>query len=375
MSQPPKMSRRREILLVALSLILMTLVAETGIRTFDAIRGYGFFSDVRNPLARDIKPVRPFKTFGFDLYNTVEGVAYVSSRHGELYPLDKPGGTYRIVVFGGSTTVNGHAFGEAGIHYPLVMQTRLREALPQKSIEVINVGYAAYCTAHSLVQLELDVMSWHPDLVILSHNVNDLTAAYWPGLTFDYSNKYSDEVFSVPDLRDIYTRPNVIFEHSQLYWFIKNRIEILKGNSGTEIRRESLGNAPPPLAVEIFKRNLQTFINVARAAGAKVVLGSQPLEPSEEYFLRHMAVKAYNSRITYPLHEEFVQHHRAFNQAMSDVAAEQGVLFLDNDASFAGDRQLFYDYVHYSPEGVRKLADNFATFLLDAGLHGLTRER
>ena len=365
MNQTSKLSRRREILLVAVSFVLFLIVAEAGLRTMDAVRGYGFFSDVRNPLERDIKPIRPFKIFGFDMYKAVGGVMYISSRHGELYPLDKTDDTYRIVVFGGSTTVNGHSYGETGLHYPLVIQSRLREALPGKTIEVINVGYAAYCTAHSLIQLELDVISWQPDLVILSHNVNDLMSAYWPDLTYDYSNKYSDEVFSAPNLRDIYTRSNVIFEHSQLYWFIKNRLNILRGNVDTTLERKSYGNSPPPLAVQIFERNLRTFITVARAGGADVVLGSQPLEPSEEYFLRHMAVKSYNSRITYPLHDEFINHHRVFNQAIKNVADEQGVMFLDNNASFAGERRLFFDYVHYSPEGVRKLGENYASLLLN----------
>lgn len=368
------MSRRGEILLVILSLVFVTMAAEAGLRTFDAIRGYGFFSDVRNPLKRDIKPLRPFKTFGFDLYKTVDGIRYISSRHGELYPQKKPDEAYRIVVFGGSTTVNGPAYEEAGIHYPLVIQSSLKEALPQKTIEVINVGYAAYCTAHSLIQLALDVISWKPDLVILSHNFNDLMSSYWPGLTYDYSNKYSDEVFSVPNLKEIYTRPNVIFEHSQLYWYLRNRVKVIRGIIGSEMSRKSYGNEPPPLAIKIFKRNLQTFITVARANEAEVLLGSQPLQPSEEYFLLHMAVKSYNVRMTYPLHEEFVKHHRVFNNVIKEMADENNVMFLDNDTSFGGEKHYFIDFLHYSPEGVRKLGNNFASFLLSADLPRLTRD-
>jgi lysophospholipase L1-like esterase len=367
-------SRRREPLLAVLSLVFIILAAEAGLRTFDAIRGYGFISEVRNPLKRDIKPLRPFVTFGFDLYKTVDGVKYISSCHGELYPLNESDDTYRIVVFGGSTTVNKPAFDEAGIHYPLVIQSRLQKAIPQKTIEVINVGYSAYCTAHSLIRLELDVISWNPDLVILSHNLNDLMSAYWPDLTYDYSNKYSDEAFSVPNLKEIYTRSNVIFEHSQLYWYLRNRIRITRGIVGSEMSRISYGNTPPPLVIEIFKRNLGTFITVARASGAEVLLGSQPLQPSEEYFLLHMGAKSYNVRMKYPLHEEFVQHHRILNDAIKEVAEEHNVLYLDNDAGFAGEKQYFIDFVHYSPAGVRKLGNDFADYLLSVNLQRLMRE-
>jgi len=366
--------RGRELLLAAFSLLFVLLAAEIGLRTADAIRGYGFNSDVRNPLERDIKPLLPFRTFGFDMYRTIDGVRHISSRHQELYPLEKSADTYRIVVFGGSTTVNRPAFEEAGIHYPLVIQSRLQEELPDKNIEVINVSNAAYCTVHSLIELELDVVEWEPDLVILSHNVNDLTSAYWPEPTYDYSNKYSDPHFSVPDLKKIYTPANVIFEHSQLYWFVKYRIEVLRGHVSSDMRRKSYGDTPPRLVTDIFKRNLGTFIEIARANGARVLLGSQPIHPEEKLFNLPMEVKKYNVRMIYPLHDEFLQHHRIFNEAIKEVADEYGVPFLDNDASLAGDDRYFIDFVHYTPEGVKKLGINFAEFILSADSPGMTRE-
>ena len=103
-------------------------------------------------------------------------------------------------------------------------------------------------------------------------------------------------------------------------------------------------------------------------------MGSQPLQPDEDYFLLHMAVKSYNVRMTYPLHEEFVQHHRIFNDAIREVAEENDVLYLDSDAGFGGEKQYFFDFVHYSPAGVRKLGNDFGDFLLSAKLPRLTQE-
>ena len=62
---------------------------------------------------------------------------------------------------------------------------------------VISVASSAYATPHSLTLLSLDVLSWDTDLVILSHNINDLQAAYMPGFKPDYSHKYQLHVPSL----------------------------------------------------------------------------------------------------------------------------------------------------------------------------------
>ena len=128
------------LLLLLFSLVFIFLVLELAIRTWDMVRGVGFSSGDRNLQMGSIKPLRPFRTFGFDLYRTDDGVRYISSRHGELYPVSKPEGTYRIVVFGGSTTENRPAFRQQGIHYPLVLQSVLRSALGRDSIDCRTRG-------------------------------------------------------------------------------------------------------------------------------------------------------------------------------------------------------------------------------------------
>src|SRR5689334_6446597 len=94
---------RRKVLLLLGSVLVSLLLGEVGIRTYDAVRGAGFFAGRRNPLARP-KPILPFLTFGFPLYKEEGGKRFISSRHGELYPLQKGAGVLRIVAFGGSTT-------------------------------------------------------------------------------------------------------------------------------------------------------------------------------------------------------------------------------------------------------------------------------
>ena len=347
---------KRTIVLPLLSIFATLLYLEIGIRGYDAFQGGSFFKTKGNILAEPIK-LFPFRTFGFSLYKTIDGVTYINSRHGETYPLNKPANTFRIVCIGGSTTED---FVE-GIHYPKVLESLLRERLHRENIEVINLGNSAYATPHFIILLALDVISWKPDLVILSENVNDLGAMYFPNFTFDYSHKYSNP-FYLPDYASRFTIPNVLFQHSRLYWFMYHRIHKARPHP---LQRKSYGDIPTPQSSSVFKRNLQSFVTLAQANRIKVLLASQPFQPSEEFYLRHMVYKPYNNVAVYPLHNEVVSHHKYFNKIIENVATETNSFYLDNDAILNGQEDYFVDPVHYTRKGIEKMADNYANYIID----------
>lgn len=361
--------RRRPVarlLLATTSVLLTLLVIELFVRVVDAVSGRGFFSQHRNVMTKRFRRPIPFRTFGFAPYKDEGGQKMISSRHGELFAIDKPKGVFRIVAFGGSTTENKTSFRANGEHYPLVLQQELRGHYGVESIEVINVGSSGYATPHSLILLTLDVLSWDPDLVILSHNINDLTAAYWPGFAFDYSNKYSDPAFIGPDYAGIYSRANQLFGCFQVYWIVKEFIEGISGPAEYPIVREPHGDLDHAF-VDTFERNLVSFVNLAKSRGIQVLLGAQALQPSKAMFERHMMYKPYNDVVVYPRHDEFVRHHAELNHAMERAARASGAGFLDSDALMGDDEALFTDYVHYSSEGVRKLGATYARFIIDQG--------
>ena len=229
------------------------------------------------------------------------------------------------------------------------------------------MGNSGYATPHFLILLELDVLSWNPDLVIVSENINDLLASYFPGFAFDYSNKYRNPAF----LRSSSLQEQ-LFGWSRFYWLVKSRLEALSYklaelNEDIYIRK-SYGNEPPAESQEVFRRNLKTFASIASSAGIPVLFGTQPLELSEEYWSRHMRYKKYNDVVVYPLHEEFVLHHKKFNDIIKQAGREAGVPVVDNGAIFAGNRAFFVDFVHYTKEGVEKLAENYYDMIVSRNL-------
>lgn len=307
---------------------------EAGLRVYDWASGY-------EP-AGATQTVRPFRMFGIDHYR--DGM--IVSRHDETYPLEKPQGMYRIVVFGGSTTENMSAFRASGTHYPGELQKELRKTNP--NVEVISVGYSAYATPHTLILLSLDVISWQPDLIVVSHNINDLLVSYWPNFVPDYANKYS---------HPFYTKAPSLLSRSRLWLRINWRLP----KTFPAIQRKPYG--PIPIGLETFKRNLRSIISVAKTNGIEVILGTQPLMEAEEFFLRHMRAKPYNDVIVYPTHPEFVRHHRLFNDTILDVAKSEGVHGVENRGVLQPED--FIDFVHYAPSGVRKLAKNYAAAIVN----------
>ena len=353
-------------LLVLAGAFTACLLAEVGIRSLDAVRGRGFFSQDRRNIKK-AAPVIPFRMFGFMPYQERNGTRYIASRHGELYPLHKPAGTFRIVCFGGSTTENESSFKAHGTHYPLVLQSLLRARLHNETIEVINVGNSAYATPQALIFLELDVLSWDPEVVILSENFNDLLAAYWPNFTYDYSHKYAHPFYTnsgAGPQRCLEEVSDRLFQRSQLYWVAKERLlRVLRRRF--PLHRRSYGDIPDPVAAGVFRRNLRSFVTLARSNGIQVVLGTQPLQPSEESFLRHVEYKPYNDVVVYPLHEEFVKHHQYYNEVIRQVGAAEGVPVADSASALGSNPKYFIDFLHYSEEGVEALARYYADFLIE----------
>ena len=204
------------------------------------------------------------------------------------------------------------------------------------------------------------------DLVILSHNINDLQASYFPGFTFDYSHKFTHPYYGLPEVRSLYSMPNILFQHFESYWLARQGfINILgKINPVDRPHMKTYGPLPPTLCPEIFTRNLKSFITLSRSNGLAVILFTQPLETDEDYYQRHLQGKPYNDLILWPPHQEFVNHHRIFNKLIVSTAEQTKVLVFDADQALGGKREYFFDVVHYTPAGVKRLAQALSDFII-----------
>jgi lysophospholipase L1-like esterase len=341
----------KNLALILAAVIGFCLVAEVALRCYDLVRGIEISYRV---------PLRPYLIFGPDFYARDGDSIAIRSSHGRRFPLEKERGTVRIVTFGGSTTADDAVYSEHGVDYPSVLETLLKARFPNRRIEVINVAYAAYSSAHSLVILALDVLSWDADIVILSHNVNDLTAAYVPGFTPDYGNKYKQDPY-MPGFEEF------VLRQSRLYRFVVARLTAL-GAFQYPPTFGSYDDAPPRRAQAVFERNLRSFVTSAQSHGLQVVLGSQARNSDIAAFRENLKYKDSNAFMIEPDFEIFFKHHDFFNGLIRRVAHDTGVVFVDNQTELGGKPEYFADGVHYTLAGVERVAEDYMEAIVAAGL-------
>jgi lysophospholipase L1-like esterase len=341
----------RNLALLLTAIIGFGVVAEVALRCFDAVRGHEVSYAV---------DLRPYRIFGPNFYAWDGDSMRIRSTHGRQFPFEKQPGTVRIVAFGGSTTANDSVYSQYGVDYPSVLECLLQARFPDRRIEVINVAYPAYSSAHSLVTLALDVLSWGPDIVILSENVNDLTAAYVPEFQPDYGNKYKQDPY-MPGFEDY------VLRQSRLYRFVIGRLTVL-GAFQYPTTSGAYDDAPPQGAREVFERNLRSFVTLARANGIQVVLGSQARNGDTAVFVDNMKYKDTNKFMIEPDVQVFFKHHDFFNELISRVAHDTGVVFVNNQKELAGRPEYFSDGVHYTLAGVERVAKDYMEAIVAAGL-------
>jgi hypothetical protein len=89
------------------------------------------------------------------------------------YDLEKPPGTFRILVLGDSVTFGHGAIFEST--YPFLLEQRLEAWRPDVAWQVWNLGVPGYNTAAELAYLREVGPRYRPDLVIVGFFENDLT--------------------------------------------------------------------------------------------------------------------------------------------------------------------------------------------------------
>jgi hypothetical protein len=283
----------------------------------------------------------------------------VPSRTGEIYRVLKPGdrgnqvtgnlstfnnfgfvgrdfayakapGVIRIAALGASTTADG---------YPAMLEEYLnaRVAAQSNRFEVMNFGQGYWTSAHVLVNFVLNVIDFAPDYIIIHQAANDEHArASEAEFRGDYSHYL--KVFQPPRIPDRYLL-RVSVPYRALKFYLNPNPEWMFVEAASQIRRKEPQRALNARELGVFRRNIETIIDVASARQIKVVLTTMPHATDERYS---------------PLNGI-----DQFNEVLRSIAANHDrLLFVDLDKLMTGkDNQLFRDAVHVNDNGNRMKAE------------------
>jgi lysophospholipase L1-like esterase len=310
------------------------------------------------------------------------------NRHGfRGDPIDerKPPRTFRVFALGGSTTMGVGARYEDT--YPFKLQAMLRQRYPDVAIEVQNAGSAWYTTAHLLINYQLRVRPFEPDLIVVFEAINDLYRSFsppwWAVGEFkpDYSHYLGPYVrFLGPDMRP---GPSAAgWQLSDLLVWRRLRDGLLDAPSPYRFDAGNLRKLRAslrPRTVETFKsfdsfRNYyELLVRNIQDDRRRVVMASQPFiysealppEVREALFFAPIFCAEDGS---YPTMESMVTGMRMFNRAARAIAESKRVPFLDFEGAVPKTRGYFLDDFHLTGPGNEILARMVFDWIVDQGL-------
>lgn len=225
----------------------------------------------RDPFAGFSRQVRLFELDSGDEVWRTPGRATQHSFNFQQFAADKPDDGYRIFALGGSSAY-GFPWG-AEQAFPHVLAEALTETHPDRSFEAINAAAMSY-GSHRLRILMHELVTHEPDLFVIYSGHNE----------FIERRFYSDHL-ARPKALDGLTR---VLSHWRLYSLLadlRDRAATTEAPTdvgqmlGIDVDRETpseLVSAERSTVLERYRENLIAIVELARGAGAEIVLCTVP---------------------------------------------------------------------------------------------------
>ena len=278
---------------------------------------------------------------------------------GEEMSLEKPPGVFRILCLGGSTTY-GTGTSESQFSYPAQLQTMLNSVAPEGlRYEVGNCGVPGYLTSDSLINLELRLLDYQPDALLIYHAANDARPIQARGFKSDYSHlrkPWSEEKLSATEL--------FLMRHWRTF------ARLTRGTDPEEQLR-AMGShvlvpnfrelhvpsnvGVPPKGLLAFQRNIKSIVAIAHENGIVPVLQTFAVCPNRFR----------------PGSEHFFGTIRDLNKVLRSYAAESGVPIIEVAEKLYNRTELFEDWMHLNDEGSHLHAEIIFNALREQGLFNL----
>jgi len=361
--------RLRDVFIILVSTIVLGILVEVGTRivirigshTWPTTKAAKFDSELRGLL--ELYRRHPFLNTGpregmsaaaFGKQASFNSLGYRSPERQER----KSPGTIRIVCAGGSTTFDILSVNDAQT-WPWKMEEILRGR--GLEAEVFNAGFPGWTSLENLVSLAIRDLDLEPDIVVLYQGINDLQPASHRPFDSQYENGHAEETVRALGFE---LQPLKWYEHSL---FVEKARELFLGDRDPWQRLQ--GVVPPndgvlelpTEALETFERNVRSFVAVAVAGGAKVVLVTQPIQIRDAFA---EADHAYLAKWILGLDPMVVPAQlERFNTVVRERAIAGPAHLADVARDIAWKEGDFGDPMHFSPDGSARMASFMADII------------
>ncbi len=256
---------------------------------------------------------------------------------------------YRVVFMGGSTTECLAVSEEKRVHRAVEKQLDKTTCL--------NIGNSGNHSMHTLDIFANKVLAYNPNVVVINHNVNDLSMLLNAGT---YHNQHQQRSLLLTSSEDLYS---YVVGYPK-NWFVRNFIPHISlvllpttfEGGGLPLRREFPDG---PLREDLntdslkylFKKSLKGLVEYSKSWGVKPVLMTQG-SCYKYYDIGNLErYRCYN----------LDSLHNVFNQVVRDIAFECCVDLVDAEVLMEDNKAYFYDVVHYTDSGSVFISDHIAS--------------
>lgn len=228
---------------------------------------------------------------------------------GDVLGENKEPGTYRIFTLGDSNTI-----GKTGLknnpNYPMYLENLLNKNLNRKKYVVVNAGVWGYTSYQGLKRFK-QVLPYKPDIVTINFGCNDAILT-----------RVSDKDFS----------SNKIKEKGIDEILMKLRVGQLILNVFDVIYIKSHYQIVPRVSIPEYRKNIEEIAKISKETGIRPIL------------------------ITRPYMGDNNKGAENYNNITRDIGKENGILVIDQRASFINRDEYFSDNIHFNEEGYRLAA-------------------
>ena len=263
------------------------------------------------------------------------------------YPIGrKPAGTFRIVCLGDSVTFGYRVppvwpekpkdYNPEWQPYPMLLETELRKANPNRSIEVFPMAVPGYTSHQGLAWLRRDIGYLQPDMVIASFGWNDASLS-------DASDR------ELIDTRWSPVAGRWLIDHSQVIahltrWF-RSRKEV----------KPVVHTPVPRVSQKDYVDNFNAIVRLAKDHGAAVIVIGAP----------------YRDRVTNPPEAQLMTQHRAWLKSEMQQSQTPYLEILElTEAAGSVNQGFFGELIHPNHMGHRLMASELLELMLQRHLLG-----
>lgn len=298
--------------------------------------------------------------------------------------IGKPKDKARIACMGTSETFG--LFESSGKEWPAQLMDILG---PSACFEIINTSVVGLPLDKFKAYIQKNVLCLEPDIIILIINPFgyaigvDNFAKRQTGFKKEAKCNENERNFFLKDLSAIFhTLPKILSSNFRtlpkikqaaqkvvptetLKWYrLRNMKKQLRLLEYTRLSGRKPLDIVSRSSLERFSQDLEELIICLKGLKIEIVLSSYPVLISQENLNKHLEIFLDYRRFYVDLSlQGIIDASHKFNDVIKALAAKYQLAFIDNNSLIPKNTRYFADNVHYTDEGAKLVAFNFAQYI------------